>query len=71
MRSMSMRLRAVRLLNVVFLLGLTPAIAGPVAEGRATAADGLEIAWESRGTGRSAVVLVHCWACNRDFWDSQ
>lgn len=37
----------------------------------ATAADGVPIAYEARGAGGTAVVFVHCWACNRAFWREQ
>ncbi|MDJ0652699.1 MAG: alpha/beta hydrolase [Xanthomonadales bacterium] len=33
--------------------------------------DGVKIRYEERGNGRTALVLVHCWACNRSFWKSQ
>lgn len=47
-----------------------PAPAGPET-GTATAPDGVEVAYETRGTGDTAVVFVHCWACNREFWRDQ
>lgn len=36
-----------------------------------TAADGLEIPYDIHGEGETAVVLVHCWMCQRSFWDNQ
>jgi pimeloyl-ACP methyl ester carboxylesterase len=36
-----------------------------------TAADGLEIPYDVHGDGEIAVVLVHCWMCQRTFWDAQ
>ena len=33
--------------------------------------DGTRVAFESRGAGSQDVVLIHGWACNRRFWDSQ
>lgn len=50
-----------------------PAAAAPAepVTGTATAPDGVEIAYETRGAGDTAVVFVHCWACNRDFWRHQ
>lgn len=41
------------------------------ARGTAAAADGVPIAWEAWGEGETAVVFVHCWACNREFWAKQ
>lgn len=35
------------------------------------APDGVPIAYEARGQGKVAVVLVHCWACDRTFWKEQ
>jgi pimeloyl-ACP methyl ester carboxylesterase len=50
-----------------------PATAVPAepAAGTAIAPDGVEIAYEARGAGDVAVVFLHCWACNRDFWRHQ
>lgn len=39
--------------------------------GVAQAPDGVEIAYESHGSGDAAVVFVHCWGCNRQFWRHQ
>jgi pimeloyl-ACP methyl ester carboxylesterase len=33
--------------------------------------DGIDIVYESHGSGDAAVVFVHCWACNRGFWRYQ
>lgn len=45
-----------------------PVPAGP--EVRQVASfDGLPIAYEVRGAGETAVVFVHCWSCDRSFWD--
>jgi pimeloyl-ACP methyl ester carboxylesterase len=35
------------------------------------AADGIPIAYESFGNGETTVVFVHCWTCNRFFWQHQ
>jgi pimeloyl-ACP methyl ester carboxylesterase len=46
--------------------------ASPVPAHRtARAVDGVPIAYEARGQGKVAVVLVHCWACDRSFWKEQ
>jgi len=44
---------------------------GATVTGTITLADGVPMAYESRGTGETAVVFVHCWACNREFWRGQ
>jgi pimeloyl-ACP methyl ester carboxylesterase len=51
--------------------------AGPAAADTRTAArfaasaDGVRIAYEVRGKGTPAVVLVHGWSCDRTYWKSQ
>ena len=53
---------------------LAPACAAPMAapgefvEGRTPSSDGVPIAWEDRGVGEPAIVLVHGWRCDRAFW---
>ncbi len=32
-------------------------------------ADGVEIRYDVAGKGETALVFVHCWTCNRRFWD--
>jgi pimeloyl-ACP methyl ester carboxylesterase len=34
-------------------------------------ADGVRIMYDVRGQGDTALVFVHCWACNRFFWRNQ
>ncbi len=34
-------------------------------------ADGTRIAYESKGAGTPALVLVHGWSCDRRYWDAQ
>ena len=36
-----------------------------------TAADGVPIHYSVQGKGEPALVFIHCWACNRNFWDHQ
>lgn len=35
------------------------------------ASDGVPIVYETHGSGAAAVVFVHCWGCNRQFWTEQ
>lgn len=44
-----------------------PEIVGGVVE----AADGVPIAYDAKGAGETALVFVHCWACDRQFWREQ
>lgn len=36
-----------------------------------TSADGVAIHYSVQGKGDPALVFVHCWACNRNFWEHQ
>lgn len=37
----------------------------------ARSADGLPIHYEVAGQGETTLLFVHCWTCNRGFWDAQ
>jgi len=50
---------------LVFAMGLA---AAPVV-GTVPSADGVPIRYEASGQGSPAVVLVHCWMCDRHLWD--
>ena len=39
--------------------------------GTAPSLDGVGIRYEATGSGRTALVLVHCWSCDRHLWDGQ
>ena len=57
-----------------FLLLLTLTI--PVAQSQqntavVNAADGVPINYSVQGKGDTALVFVHCWGCDRTYWDSQ
>lgn len=63
-------------------IGCAPEPAGPPVDdvappraasitGTVLAADGVPIVYETRGAGETAVVFIHCWACNRGFWRHQ
>jgi pimeloyl-ACP methyl ester carboxylesterase len=39
--------------------------------GTVTAADQVAIKYETVGRGEPALVFVHCWTCNRGYWDKQ
>lgn len=45
--------------------------APPTATGTATSADQVAIKYETAGRGEPALVFVHCWTCNRGYWDKQ
>ena len=52
------------------VVGAAPGAAG-VKQGTVRAADGLSISYDVRGQGKTALVFVHCWACDRTFWREQ
>jgi sigma-B regulation protein RsbQ len=35
------------------------------------ATDGVPIRYSVQGKGEPALVFIHCWSCNRSFWDNQ
>jgi uncharacterized protein (TIGR02246 family) len=45
------------------------ALASAPVVGTIPSADGVPIKYEASGQGSPAVVLVHCWTCNRRLWD--
>jgi pimeloyl-ACP methyl ester carboxylesterase len=47
---------------------LAPLLMMAATTGTATAPDGVRIHYETTGTGRPALVLVHCWTCDSGFW---
>jgi pimeloyl-ACP methyl ester carboxylesterase len=44
---------------------------GTASDGTVRSADGVPIRYEVRGSGEPALVFVHCWACDRHFWNAQ
>lgn len=44
---------------------------GEATAGTVAAADGVPIVYWAAGGGDTAVVFVHCWACNHEFWRHQ
>lgn len=43
----------------------------PPVSGFAASADRLPIAYQSRGSGMPALVLIHGWSCDAGYWDAQ
>jgi pimeloyl-ACP methyl ester carboxylesterase len=54
-----------------FVLALTLVRAAAVTPGVVTSTDGVRVAYDSRGEGQTALVFIHCWACDRSFWREQ
>lgn len=57
-----------RLALAGFLVGTLAQAAAPDAQ-TVQSADGVSIRYESFGKGEPALVLVHCWSCDRHLWD--
>jgi len=57
--------------GVALLSAVPVAGAAEVETGTAATRDGVEIAYDVRGAGSTALVFVHCWACDREFWREQ
>jgi pimeloyl-ACP methyl ester carboxylesterase len=56
--------------SVALLVQVGDACASPASHS-AVSADGVAIRYDSVGRGEPALVFVHCWTCNRGFWDAQ
>jgi pimeloyl-ACP methyl ester carboxylesterase len=58
---------------LISLLLATPAAAqdAGVRHATALAPDGVEIAYTVQGEGEPALVFIHCWACDQEFWREQ
>ena len=50
---------------------LSPLLMMATTRGAVTSPDGVQIHYETTGKGRPALVLVHCWTCDRTFWQDQ
>lgn len=63
-------------LALVMVIGLagcepTPTTIPKQGEFTVTSKDGIPIEYEVAGKGDITLVFVHCWSCNRSFWDGQ
>lgn len=47
------------------------AVPPPLLEVTTTAADGVPMVYDMRGSGDTDLVFIHCWACDRSFWRGQ
>jgi len=51
--------------------GPGPSTALAVATDSVYSADSVQIRYDVRGSGKYALVFIHCWSCDRTFWDEQ
>jgi len=63
-------------LSLVLFFGMsacekTPTVSEKQGEFTAKTKDGLMVKYEVAGKGDTTLVFVHCWTCNRSFWDGQ
>lgn len=59
---------------MLLTLLLTLAFAFPSAQSKSpvvNASDGVPIHYADAGKGEPALVFIHCWGCNRSFWENQ
>jgi pimeloyl-ACP methyl ester carboxylesterase len=66
----------VGVLSLVLFLGMsacekTPTTSEKQGEFIVKTKDGFTVKYEVAGKGDTALVFVHCWTCNRSFWDGQ
>jgi pimeloyl-ACP methyl ester carboxylesterase len=45
--------------------------AASLGDGTVASADGVRVRYHVEGKGEPALVFVHCWTCDRRFWDAQ
>jgi pimeloyl-ACP methyl ester carboxylesterase len=65
---LGLRARLLGAVALALVLQASPAVAGARF---VPSADGVRIAYETRGRGEVAVVLVHGWSCDRTYWKQQ
>lgn len=56
--------------TALLLAACSPKPTAP-ATGTAVSADNIAIKYEVAGKGEPTLVFVHCWTCNRSYWDAQ
>jgi len=57
--------------SLLAILGLVACAPKAPVTGSATSADQVAIKYETAGRGEPALVFVHCWTCDRGYWDKQ
>src|SRR5215211_2738805 len=59
-------------LNLLLLVTLVfPSVQSKPNTGVVAASDGVPIHYTDTGKGDPALVFIHCWTCNRSFWENQ
>jgi len=58
-------------LSIALMGTSAQSLAAPVQTRSVASSDGVQIVYDVRGGGDTALVFVHCWACNRLFWRDQ
>ena len=60
------------LLNLILLLAVAiPFVQTKPASEVVNSSDGVPIHYSVAGKGEPALVFIHCWGCNRNFWENQ
>lgn len=60
------------LLNLILLLAFAiPTVQAKPASEVVNSSDGIPIHYSVAGKGEPTLVFIHCWGCNRNFWENQ
>ena len=59
------------LILVLLLAFAFPSVQSKPASEVVNASDGIPIHYSVTGKGEPALVFIHCWGCNRNFWENQ
>src|SRR5262245_60780291 len=59
------------ILLIAFTSGFAQKPTEPQGKSRFTSLDHIRIHYETYGEGRAALVLIHGWSCNVDYWRNQ
>lgn len=70
-RTHSAWLRSIAFVAMIALLGCRGGSPDTVMDGMATSADGVPIHYHAEGHGSPALVFIHAWSCNGDYWAPQ
>lgn len=66
-----MRKNMVFVLMIVIVLGLSSHVSASQHTGTVLSADSVMISYTVQGEGEPALVFVHCWCCDRNYWNNQ
>lgn len=56
---------------LIFILGILFLSAPDLQAATVKSVDGVPLVYTDQGKGGPALVFVHCWSCNKEFWEAQ